>query len=194
VDKAHEDTHYNHEFRFFGGIGGDCTNFTSQVLWAGGMNFARTHGYNEPDTEANGEDHYGDYEWGRGSWWEGYFYFDGQLKEFKRPTESFVNAAKLREHLVEYGLARFIPRGQPVHRGDIIFYNEHGHDPSKLHHSQTVVAVTPGKIWVGQHSEDYIKTLRAVRHHLDEERGPEGVAWELYVYRPTHSRANLTLP
>jgi hypothetical protein len=185
---------WNHEFRFFGGRGGDCTNFTSQVLWAGGMNFARTHGYDEPDTEANGENHYGDYQWGQGSWWEGYFYFDGQLKEFKRPTESFVNAEKLRDHLVEYGLVDYVPKGDPVQRGDIIFYNEHGTASNKLSHSQTVVAVTPGKIWVGQHSEAYIKTLRAVRHHVDETRGPQGNAWEYWIYRPVHTRANLNLP
>ncbi len=185
---------WNHEFRFLGGQGGDCTNFTSQVLWAGGMNFARTHGYDEPDTEANGENHYGDYQWGGGSWWEGYFYFDGQLKEFKRPTESFINAEKLRDHLVEYGLVDYVPKGDPVQRGDIIFYNEHGTASNKLSHSQTVVAVTPGKIWVGQHSEAYIKTLRAVRHHVDETRGPQGNAWEYWIYRPVHTRANLNLP
>jgi hypothetical protein len=195
VNEKHPEN-YNHEFQYFGGAGGDCTNFTSQVLWAGGMRFARTHGYNEPDVDANGEEHYGDYEYGQGSWWEGYYYLgDGKESKFSRtPTLSFVNAETLRDHLVEYGLIERVAQSAPLRRGDVIFYDEHLEKTDKLSHSQTVVAVTPEKIWVGQHSTNYVATLRSVRHRVDNERGPQGTAWEMYVYRPVHTKANLSLP
>jgi hypothetical protein len=100
------DEHHNHEFLYLGGAGGDCTNYASQVLWAGNMQFMRTNGNDTPDMEANGEDHFGDYQYGQGSWWSGYFYKFGQPpKLFRTPTESWDNAHELFEHLVEYGLA-----------------------------------------------------------------------------------------
>jgi hypothetical protein len=193
IDEDHENTYYNHEFLFFGGAGGDCTNFTSQILWAGGMRFMRTNGYNEPDMEANGEDHFGSYDYGHGSWWEGYFYYQKQLKLFRTPTESFVNAQKLLDHLVEYGLVTFVPKHTPVKKGDIIFYNEHGTSPAKVGHSQTIISVTPHRIWVGQHSSTYIATLRSVRRRVNEDRGPQGKAWEYFIYRPVHTQANLNM-
>jgi len=141
-----------------------------------GMRFMRTNGYNDPDMEANGEDHFDDYDYGHGSWWEGYYYINHQTKLFTRPTESFVNAQKLLEHLVEYSLVNYVPKSVPVQKGDIIFYNEHGTSIEKISHSQTIVAVTPHHIWVGQHSSTYIATLRSVRHRVNQERGPQGKA------------------
>ena len=193
IDEDREKTYYNHEFMFLGGNGGDCTNFTSQILWAGGMRFMRTNGYNEPDMEANGEDHFGSYDYGQGSWWEGYYYYKEQLKLFRTPTESFVNAKKLLDHLVEYGLVAYVPKNSPVQKGDVIFYNEHGTSPEKVSHSQTIISVTPHRIWVGQHSSTYIATLRSVRKRINVDRGPQGKAWEYFIYRPIHTQANLNM-
>ncbi len=186
------DKHHNHEFLYLGGNGGDCTNFASQVLWGGNMQYMRTRGHDSPDIDANGENHFGDYRYGQGSWWSGYFYRFGQPpKLFRTPTESWDNAHKLFEHLVEYGLAEPL-NGQPVRAGDLIFYDlYHGTSIEHIDHTQVVERVTHHTIWVAQHSPAFLRTLKHEKTHVRKEYGTRGEDWEMWIMRPTHTKANL---
>jgi hypothetical protein len=186
------DEHHNHDFLYLGGNGGDCTNFASQVLWGGNMQFMRTRGHDSPDIDANGENNFGDYRYGQGSWWSGYSYDFGQPpKLFRTPTESWDNAHRLFEHLVEYGLAEPLG-GQPVRAGDLIFYDlYHGQDIEHIDHTQVVERVTHHTIWIAQHSPAFLRTLKHEKTHVRQEYGIRGVDWEMWIMRPTHTKANL---
>jgi hypothetical protein len=188
------DEHHNHEFQYFGGSGGDCTNFVSQALWAGNLRFMRAHGRNSPDMDANGEANETDYDYGEGSWWSAYHYdllhkYLGKI--FDTPTESWDNAAKLFNHLIEYELG-YVYTGSPVRQGDIIFYDlHHGKDQEEIDHTQIVYRVTHKHIYVAQHSQAYVHTLNEIREHVKKKYGVRGEDWEWWFVKPIHSKANI---
>ncbi len=185
---------HNQQYGYFGGNGGDCTNFASQALKAGGMKYMRAHGRNSPDaTEPSAS---GEFEKGQGSWWS---YFQetplmggsGYLQRTFEGTESFTHADVLYEHLLDYGLGRVLGPEEVVRPGDLVFYNLVGLDLSAMDHSQIVVGVTPNKIWVSQHSPGYRHTLRYVLRKNNTPDHKLFTDWTYRILRPIHTAANI---
>jgi hypothetical protein len=191
-DEELEEEH-NQEFLFFGGKGGDCTNFASQAIWWGGMQFMRTNEHDTPNQDA-GADHHNEYLKGQGSWWSGYWELNGLLPKHYEFTQSWVNAHDLYEHLVEYKLARQVPLKSRLRVGDLIFYNlGQGSGTEHIDHTQIVVRVKKHYVQVAQHSNSYHKSLRKVFEKVDNEfnRKP-GNKWNFFIMEPTHAVANLS--
>jgi membrane protein implicated in regulation of membrane protease activity len=182
------DIHHNQAFQYYGSIGGDCTNFASQVLWAGGMKFVGTRGRNTPAEVGN------KYSENFGSWFSGWYEEPGEKHRHRlyNLTSNFPAASKLYRHLIKSHLGIEIKHG-PLRPGDLIFEELHLEDkPNEIDHTQIVTRVTPNKIWIAQHSQAYIVTLRYDRNHnLIGKHGEQGVGWEWHFIRPVHTKFNL---
>jgi hypothetical protein len=186
---------HNHEFQYFGGHGGDCANFVSQSLWAGGMQFMRTYGHDSPDMDANGEESFESYEYGQGSWWSAYYYFGhSPPKHFAAPTRSWAESHELYEHLLEYGLARPVSHSERIKVGDLVFYNQgEGVETENIDHVQIIVRVKHNWALVAQHSNAYKKSIAKVIHKLEGEFHSKAGEknWNYFILRPIHTSANL---
>ena len=122
----------------------DCTNFVSQVLWAGGMRLRRA------------------YEAGPDSWWFWRFP-NGLRKGSEEHTESWVRFDSLRDQLLHLGLGRRIPISG-LRAGDLIFYDWGGGNG----HAVTVRRVTRNNAWLCYHSNNDCRWRRP-RSPKDEE-------------------------
>lgn len=182
----------NNDYRYFGGAGGDCTNYVSQVLKAGGMRYMRSNGRNTAFADGK----LSAYEKGEGSWWSWYnpklhtpvlagVYDYGN-------TESFVRVKPLRDHLVDYGLATRVLGTSKLRTGDIIFINLDGNGEAGINHTQVVSRVTSKSAYISQHSPAYRKPLAAVKARLNDDNKVQGVDWNWYIYRPVKTAANIT--
>lgn len=187
----------NREYDYFGGEGGDCTNFASQALKAGGMRFMRANGYNS--TNGNDTTHSDDEEFDEteGSWWAYYldtpFWGDALYSERTYSfSASFVRAHTLQEHLIGYELGRFVKTGEPVRPGDIIFYDVEGTslEYKDIDHAQVVTRVSGKSIWVAQHSKQYERTLAAVVTKLEDEGKKLYTDWRYDIVEPIHTAAD----
>jgi hypothetical protein len=185
---------HNRNYGYFGGNGGDCTNFTSQALKAGGMHFMRANGRDDP-AASDTADHTDQYLYGEGSWWS--YWTAPVAPDPVGPrtygvTQSWVRAGYLFHHLLDYGLAEIVPHGGRVRAGDIVIYDLNGPSSATadLDHSQIVTSVTPRSIWVVQHSPGYRHTLHYVLHHRIG--GTVGVDFQYWILHPLHTRTNLT--
>lgn len=154
----------NHDYDYFGGRGGDCTNYVSQALKAGGMRFMRARGVTTTNAQRAGFDKYLN---GRGAWWayfwETPFYGNSAFKiRSYKPTPTWVRSHDLYSHLIEYGLA-VVVRSSRARPGDLVFYDQHPEDPDvHFHHTQIVTRVTHRAVWVAQHSPAYRRPLKSV--------------------------------
>ena len=181
----------NRNFDYFGGEGGDCTNFVSQALYNGGMRFMRANGVNDPDgrdPEVRQE-----FEHGNSSWWSYYFLINNgpfSARDYE-VTESWVRAYVLREQLLNNNLAKVVLPGERLKVGDIVFYNLVGLNLSEADHSQMVVRVGNHRAWVAQHSPGYIQTLRRVLNRNDYEGHELHTDWTFQVVRPYYTAANI---
>jgi hypothetical protein len=190
---------HNQDYNYYGGNGGDCTNFVSQALKAGGVRFMRAHGRNSPNGGglANQEEDEAAFLKGQGSWWS--YYTNIPLESSETyvhsyvPTESFVRAGKLYNHLLEYGLARKVKWHEVVRPGDIVFYDlgNTSLEANKIDHAQIVVKVSRTATWVAQHSPAYVHTLGYVTHRWAEGHGPVNVDWAYVILEPIHTAANI---
>jgi hypothetical protein len=195
--------HHNHEFSYFGEQGGDCTNFASQVLWAGNMQFLETEGENSPDEDLNyptGKNPA--YRSGPGSWWSAYFYnpfevINGHGHKIFTFRQSWVRAPVLYRHLIETGLAR-VYTNEPIREGDMLFFDlYHGEDTAKIDHTDVISAVLPGEagrqgtILVSQHSQAKTVSLHEEFKHVRETYGERGKDWEAWFVRPMYTKVNL---
>lgn len=183
---------HNPNYDFFGGNGGDCTNFISQALKAGGMKFMRARGRNTPD--GNGRTKY--YLKGEGSWWS--YYIDTPqygtsitLRSYEWTT-SFIRAEVSYRHLIEYGLGRRLTRGEKPRRGDIIYYNLSGLDYDGFNHTQMVARVSARGIYTVQHSPGRIRTMAEVLRSNDVTGHRLGRDWTYVYVRPLHTAADIT--
>ena len=193
---------HDRSFDFFGGgEGGDCTNFASAALHAGGVKYMRSHGDSNPDGDAEYTQKADTEEFlkGEGSWWS-YWYdypYDGgpYIVRSYEVTESFVRSGKLFQHLTEYGLARVVHNGEYVRPGDLVFYDLEGSslEPSKLDHTQIVVKTSHSTVIVAQHSRGYEHSLGYVIQKVDGEKGPEHQRWNFIILEPNHTAANIPL-
>jgi hypothetical protein len=191
-DRARED--HNRNWDFFGGDGGDCTNFASQALKAGGMRFMRAHGLNSPN--ASDADSPSKFIRGEGSWWS-YFqdvpqYGTSFTVRYYTTATSFIRSQTLYNHLIGYALAELVGPGGKVRAGDLVFYNLHGVSLDGLDHTQIVTRVTRSTIWVAQHSPGYNQPLRDVIDRNDTPDHRLNVDWRYWIVHPTHTAANIT--
>ncbi len=119
----------NREYDYFGGNGGDCTNFVSQALHAGGLRFMRAHGRNGPNGGGLGQEEMDEETFlqGRGAWWSYYEIVPLEASESLGPsyefTPAWVRAHDLYKHVLEYGLARIVGSHEVARPGDIVFYD-----------------------------------------------------------------------
>jgi hypothetical protein len=193
TDLGQEDARFrsNRNFDYFGGQGGDCTNYVSQALYNGGIRFMRANGINDPDARELGVP--SNFEHGNSSWWS---YFTSAtngpfaIRDYE-VTESWVRAYVLRDHLLTNGLGKVVLSGERIKVGDIIFYDLHGLNLANADHSQIVVAVGKRKIWVAQHSPGYIQTFKRVLNRNNTPDHKLFVDWEYQVVRPLHTAANI---
>jgi YD repeat-containing protein len=183
---------HNYNFDYFGGNGGDCTNFVSQALKAGGMRFMRARGRNSPD--GNGRTKY--YLKGEGSWWVRFIdtpqYGTTLTLRTYDWTTSFIRASESYRHLIDYGLARRLTRGERPRRGDIVYYNLHGLDFSDFDHSQLVTRVSAHGIYTAQHSPGRVRTMAEILRSNDTTGHRLGRDWTYVYVRPLHTAANIT--
>lgn len=195
-----ENAQHDYNFGFFGGgEGGDCTNFASAALHAGGMQYMRSHGDSNPDGNAEYTKKAADEEFlkGEGSWWSyftDYPYGGTNIRQRSyEVTESFVRAYKLYPHLLEYGLARTVKNGEYVRPGDIVFYDLEGPslEAKYLDHAQTVIKTSHKTVIVAQHSAGYEHSLGYIFAKLDKEKGAEHQKWDFTIIEPIHTAANI---
>ncbi|MCW2993571.1 MAG: putative amidase domain, partial [Conexibacter sp.] len=203
---------HNNNYGYFGGQGGDCQNFVSQSLKAGGLRFMRAEGENSPDGTATGQS--SKYHHGEGSWWSMYQETPAgagsnlPLRSYD-VTESFIRSKQLYHHLLDYDLATTEPPGTRVHTGDLLFYNLHGMsidgtgdigrdgEPDKgLDHTQIITRVTQNRVYVSQHSPGYTRSLRDVIDNNDDSDSTEpkhvwNTDWRFIIVRPHHTAANI---
>lgn len=167
--------------------GGDCTNFASQALKAGGMRFMRARGVTTTNAQRAGFDNYMN---GRGSWWA-YFIetrYNGnspyKIRTYRRAA-AWVNSQVLYSHLIEYGLGTVIRTGR-ARPGDLVFYDLHPSGATvEFNHTQIVTRVTHRAIWVAQHSRAYHKPLQSVFNAL------RGTSYVYLIVHPVRTAANI---
>ncbi|MBO5910561.1 MAG: amidase domain-containing protein [Clostridia bacterium] len=115
---------YNAKYFHFNGIGGDCTNFISQCLLAGGgvMNYDKYYGW---------------------------FYIN---KDNRSP--SWTSVKYLQRFLLSGNNPCFVAKVVPISNleiGDIIQIRQ---NPNEFNHSVIITRITPREIYVCAHSND----------------------------------------
>jgi YD repeat-containing protein len=184
---------HNGEYEYFGELGGDCANFVSQALHAGGVRFLRAHGRNDPNETYLPE---GTFLNGPGAWWSTFFQPEGENfpERTYESTVSWIRAGALYGHLLNYGLARILKSSEAVRPGDVIFYDEKGTalTESTITHAQIVVKTGKGVTIVAQHTTAYKHSLGYIIKKLNGEKGPLGTKWAYVIVRPIHTAANLS--
>jgi hypothetical protein len=175
--------HHNKLFWSFVGDGGDCTNFSSQALHAGGMRFMRAGGLNNvvifPDDRVQ-------FSKGQGSWWAIRGFYSGYYEW----TASWVNAELSHDRLLDSGLAVPLDSGDRPQPGDIVYYKLQGLDKA-WDHSQVVTRVTHTQVYVAQHSPGYNKSFAKVLASAGQQYGHLGTDWTYQFVRPVHAAANI---
>ncbi|MBQ8522856.1 MAG: amidase domain-containing protein [Clostridia bacterium] len=115
---------YNPNYFHFDGIGGDCTNFVSQCLLAGGgvMNYDKYYGW---------------------------FYTNQNNR-----SPSWSSVRYLQRFLLDNKQPGFIAKIEPIYKleiGDIIQIRQ---NPNEFNHSVIITRITPREIYVCAHSND----------------------------------------
>jgi Putative amidase domain len=195
--------HHNKAFKYFGEAGGDCTNFASQALHAGGMKFLKTEGHNNPHEWPNDEELLPNpaYHRGTGSWWSGYwlqYLGAGETRREYKVTEAWDQARTLYRHLIETGLAREYSQGEQIHEGDLLFFDLYrGDDTEHIDHTDIVSSVLPtgaagkGYVYLSQHSSAKTVTMAEEFKHVRDAYGQRGKDWEVYFVHPVYTEGNI---
>ncbi|THA28709.1 amidase domain-containing protein [Streptomyces sp. A1547] len=143
------------------GAGGNCTNFVSSSLEAGGMKKKLS-----PWTGLMGDD-----TWGRqsGTGWD-------WLDQNAYHSESWARAEGLQNFLLRHG-SKEVPRAD-ARPGDIIFYEQVAPGtetaPGETHHAAVVTSVTPdGDIKLTQHTSSFQNVSLDSREHIANRNGGE---------------------
>jgi hypothetical protein len=116
---------YNPDYRKFAGVGGDCTNFVSQVLRAGG--WADVSGFYTSDS----------------AWWY----------NWTNQSYTWAGAQNLYNYINQSGRATFAASTRDMLAGDIVQFRLGDYLPDAIHHSAVVDASDGlGNIWISYHS------------------------------------------
>lgn len=150
------------DYADFTAYGGDCTNFASQVLRAGGVSFtSRT-----TNPTYNHWYYYGP-NWGydRTATWTGATEFRQHFGDIKGTGKK--RAVSMYTFTVSEALENFDFIWLRVSEGDII---SHGHDLNSSYHTQIVydytIGARPRDIKVAQHTANYLD--RSLREYLEQ--------------------------
>ncbi len=157
---------HNESYPEFGGNGGDCTNFASQALVAGGMKF--TYDLGDED----------DYVW----YMRHNSRFAHSAKLGPVPawsySSSFVRSQDLWNHLIlATNLGYQIPQAgfpgamaQVLRPGDLLF--EKIQSSKDFDHTQIVVQISGTEVWVAQHSGGKVETIESeiLKYHNEHKR------------------------
>ncbi|MFD6940982.1 amidase domain-containing protein [Streptomyces goshikiensis] len=140
---------------------GNCTNFVSSSLEAGGMKKKI-----DPWTGLMGDD-----AWGRqsGTGWD-------WLDQHAYHSESWARAEGLQNFLLRHG-SKEVPRTE-AQPGDIVFYEQVAPGtetaPGETHHAAVVTSVTPdGDIKLTQHTSSFQNVSLDSREHIANRNGGE---------------------
>ncbi|WP_406514314.1 amidase domain-containing protein [Streptomyces sp. NBC_00161] len=140
---------------------GNCTNFVSSSLEAGGMKKKI-----DPWTGLMGDD-----AWGRqsGTGWD-------WLDQHAYHSESWARAEGLQNFLLRHG-SKEVPRTE-AQPGDIVFYEQVASGtetaPGETHHAAVVTSVTPdGDIKLTQHTSSFQNVSLDSREHIANRNGGE---------------------
>ncbi len=170
--------------------GGDCTNFVSQALWAGGKKFIGTDGY---FTNPDGNDGRAAKMFGvKNAWWSNYR--DEGRYRYYTVANAWYRVKALRVHLEELNLATRITSTTSLKRGDVVFINSDGNSLDGATHVEVVSQLTPKYgPWLASHSKYYNMPLSKLRTRLTNLYGAKGAndGWNWWVYRPTAAAADL---
>lgn len=185
VTDADAATTRNKVYNYYGGFGGDCTNFVSQSLKAGGMKFMRSQGRNDPWSPYGGANRL-PFLKGEGSWWSRWWTPSiGPPRQYE-PTASFVRADTLYHHLLDYNLAGIVVGYKHAKPGDVVFYHHGG----AMTHSQIVARAKP-KIMIAQHSESAYKPIIESFKSMTDNYGARGSGWNIVILRPLFSVSDI---
>jgi hypothetical protein len=147
----------------------------------------RAQGYNDPASPPETQN---PFLRGEGSWWSRWYISGGTSRSYV-VTASWARAQVLYDHLRDYGLVQDVPHSERPQVGDVIFYSVPTGN-THMDHSQVVVRVTKGVVYVAQHSQAYVKPLKQSKHNMDVAHpGGQGTAWNYYVLRPKYAVANI---
>jgi hypothetical protein len=192
--QVYERKDWDREWDYFGESGGDCTNFVSQALHAGGMQFMGALGDDNPNGTKEWEGLEDPFQEVEGAWWSYWFHYPLNTTRSYNFTPAFVRAEGLYKHLLEYKLAKKKQSSEPWEVGDVIFWDLKGASLETKHidHAQIVTRVTYGEIRVAQHTKQYERSLARI---IREERGygnEVGEQINYVVLHPDHAAANMT--
>jgi hypothetical protein len=116
---------YNPDYRKYDGVGGDCTNFVSQVLRAGG--WADVTGWYQSDS----------------AWWY----------NWTNQSFTWAGAQNMYNYINQSGRASFAASTKDMLAGDIVQFRLGDYMPDAIHHSAVVDASDGlGNIWISYHS------------------------------------------
>ena len=151
----------NSQYYYFGGIGGDCTSFASQVLRYGGMAFTHT-AQTAPANPTIYDWYYFNsvYGTGRTATWTG-------AHEFRQHWADVNGAGRKRAYkytlyTVNQALANFTTIWNDVWAGDVI---QHMYADGSTYHTQIVYAwptAPTTDITVAQHTSDEFRSLKTM--------------------------------
>lgn len=193
--------HHNFIYGYYGGAGGDCTNFVSQAMVAGGMRFERSNGLQSTNALPNGKDTSLEYLQGTGAFWS--WYQDNPPYDLVYEPRTydaanqFIRAAGSYQRLVNsnagVAFGRVLPSTALLQRGDIIYYNLDGTSVDGINHAQIVSGFKNGHVLVSQHSPGFTQSFQETRNTIDANGTKTlGVDWDYWVVRPIDTAYNLT--
>lgn len=159
----------NPAYADFTELGGDCTNFVSQVLRAGGMAFTST---SKNPTYKQWYYYNSTLGTGRSSTWTGSNEFRQHWAEVK--GVGYKRAYKYTKYTVNEALTNFDSIRTSVWAGDVI-QHLNGYD-GKTYHSQAIFSFSNSDIIVGQHTYNMVRSLKNyLKAKQDSGFGNDGV-------------------
>ena len=161
------------EYASFSGIGGDCTNFVSQVVKAGGMAF--TSRSTSPTT--NHWYYYtSDWGWGRTATWTGAHEFRQHWGDVNGQGKK--RAYRMTNYTVASALSNLSTIRNDVWAGDVIQHTRYS--DGKTYHSQAVYGYPSGDVTIANHDglqgDDFESLKGFLQRRVNEGRGSDYVS------------------
>lgn len=149
--KWYDDANTN-DYQFFGGRGGDCTNFTSQCLFAGGIK--KTKGWychksswlNPVATFFSLLINKTPYCWSYSKSWK---FADDQFKFFSSKDNGIINGSVLK--ITSKDELKNVASYCNVQKGDLLYFAS-GDSEDSIYHSTIISSVSNGDIFYAAHS------------------------------------------
>jgi hypothetical protein len=153
-------TNYNPEWPSYKGGGGDCTNFVSQALYAGGWTMLKHEEVSSPRHSVQ-------------SWYSDRFRYGGEH------TNTWSNARDFNSFLANNVVTRVRRCGpDELALGDVVQLNDYG----IIHHTVIVTGVLPTTVrgknvaFVTYHTNDVVQTILAT---IQNKKGDNIICWKI---------------